>query len=65
MKAGHIVTLVLLLTFALLVITHAGGFATDVVAGGNVSKNLIGTLSGSGRSAGVNVPKGVSLNLAG
>jgi hypothetical protein len=58
------VTLVLMGALLLLIITHAGGFATDIVAGGDVLNQTVGTIGGVNNTAGVNVPQGVALNLA-
>lgn len=59
------VTLVLMGALVLLIVTHAGGFATDVVAGGSVLNSTVKTLGGVGNTAGVNYPSGVAPNLAG
>ena len=59
------VTVVLYGALLLLIITHAGGFSTDVLAGGKVLNNTVSTLSGAGRNAGVNYPTGtISPSLA-
>ena len=54
------VTIALYAMILLLIVTHSGGFATDVLAGGKVLDNTISVGSGVGRNAGVNVPTGVS-----
>lgn len=64
-QAEHWVTLVLLAGIVLLVITHPGGFATDLGAGGSVLDNTVGAISGAGVTAGVNYPTGTPpANLA-
>ena len=58
------ITLVLLGGLLLLFVTHAGGFATDVMAGGKVLDQTVSTMGGVQTNAGVNVPFGTkSLGL--
>ena len=52
------VTTILMIGVLLLIVTHPGGFATDVTAGGSVLNNTVNTISGKGRGAGVNFPTG-------
>lgn len=52
------VTTVLLAGILLLIVTHAGGFSTDVIAGGKVLDQTVNTMGGTGVQAGVNVPVG-------
>ena len=59
-SAESIITLLIMVGVLLLIVTHAGGFSTDLVAGGNVLDKTLLVESGKGRSAGVNVPTGVS-----
>lgn len=58
MKVDHWVTLFFLAIIIALVVTHAGGASTDMLAGGKAANQLAGTLSGQNTTAGVNVPGG-------
>ena len=42
----------ILLVLVLAVITHAAGFATDMLAAGDVGEGLANSLSGTGRTGG-------------
>lgn len=51
-------TWVLLGALVLLVVTHPGGFSTDVTSGGKVLDQTVGLLGGVNNSYGVNYPTG-------
>lgn len=58
------ITLVFMIALVLLIVTHPGGFATDVIAGGSVLNGTVKTLGGVGNQNGVNYPSGIAPNMA-
>ena len=56
MRGESIATVLVLAALAVLVITHPGGFATDVTSGGSFVDKTLGLLSCSGVQGGVNYP---------